>query len=329
MKRLIILTFLASLFTIITEAQQVKECYQTVDHMIWVVEQLDEVVESWEKLGFTDIHYMERAELKLDGRNIDIKAASANLSGSKVLWLQPVRERSLLTDFLESYGSGIYAIIHGTDSKSDIKEEVERLKKRRVDVNCEFEFKSSYQSVSYCIMQTRDDGTYNMGFVHENESEKLFDDLPGDNKYNLQFSQYAFATTQPKEVSKYWSRIGLPKLAITHGSVHDKEYYGNPAGFDMKLGWQRHGDIVYEWCIPLKSPNVYEDHIRKKGEGVHHLGFQVDNMNQTLNNLIEKGFIVSQAGGWGNKGKPGSGKFAYIDPKPLGGVAVELLWNQK
>ena len=329
MKRLIIVTFLAGLFSIMTEAQQVKHCYQTVDHMIWVVEQLDEVVESWEKLGFTDIDYLERVELKLDGRNIDIKAASANLSGSKILWLQPVRDRSLLTDFLESYGSGIYAIIYGANSKSDLKEEIERLKKRRVDVNCEFELKSSDKAVSYCIMKTRDGGTYNMGFAQTNESEKLFDGLAGENKFDLQFSQYAFATSQPKEVSKYWSRIGLPKMDITHNPVHDKEYYGNPAEFDMELGWQRHGDIVYEWCIPLKSPNVYEDHIREKGEGVHHLGFQVNNMNQTLNHLTEKGFVVSQSGGWGDKGKSGSGKFAYIDPKPLGGVAVELLWSQK
>jgi hypothetical protein len=50
-------------------------------------------------------------------------------------------------------------------------------------------------------------------------------------------------------------------------------------------------------------------------------------MEQVLNHFKEKGFVISQSGGWGEKGKPGSGKFAYIDPKPLGGIAVELLWS--
>lgn len=314
-------------FTSIMVHSQVKDCYKKVDHMIWIVDQLDEVVESWKKLGFKDIQYLQRAELKLESRNIDVKAASANLGGSKVLWLQPVRERSFLTDFLESYGPGVFAIIHGTDGKSDIKEETERLKKRRVDIHCEFELKSLNQSVCYCIMQTREEGTYNFGFSHTNESKNLFEGQTGNNANNLNFSQYAFAISQPREVSKYWSRLGFPKLSITHDPVHDKEYYGKPADFDMQLGWQRHGEIVYEWCIPLKSPNVYEDHIRQKGEGVHHLGFQVENIQQTLNHVIEKGFVISQSGGWGDKGKPGSGKFSYIDPKPLGGVAVELLWS--
>jgi hypothetical protein len=41
------------------------------------------------------------------------------------------------------------------------------------------------------------------------------------------------------------------------------------------------------------------------------------------------GFEVSQSGAWGEKGKPGSGRFAYVDTDAIGGVTIELLWNYK
>lgn len=36
-----------------------------------------------------------------------------------------------------------------------------------------------------------------------------------------------------------------------------------------------------------------------------------------------------QSGAWGEKGKPGSGRFAYADTSAIGGVTIELLWNQR
>jgi hypothetical protein len=41
------------------------------------------------------------------------------------------------------------------------------------------------------------------------------------------------------------------------------------------------------------------------------------------------GVKVVQSGAWGEKGKPGSGRFAYVDTSTVGGVTVELLWNQR
>ena len=35
------------------------------------------------------------------------------------------------------------------------------------------------------------------------------------------------------------------------------------------------------------------------------------------------------SGGWGEEGKPGSGKFAYVDTEEFGGESIELLWSYK
>ena len=96
----------------------------------------------------------------------------------------------------------------------------------------------------------------------------------------------------------------------------------------MNLGWQRHGKVVYEWCIPLKPPTVYADFIKNHGEGIQHFGMATKDIDKSIQQFENLGFSVSQSGGWGQKGKPGSGRFAYINLESIGGETIELLWNQ-
>jgi hypothetical protein len=96
---------------------------------------------------------------------------------------------------------------------------------------------------------------------------------------------------------------------------------------DLIQGWQKHGDIAYEWCIPVSTPIVYDDHIKKHGEGIHHLAYAVKDMDKVLNDYRSKGYVVSMGGTWGEEGKPGSGRYEYIDLEDAGGVTMELLWS--
>ena len=132
-----------------------------------------------------------------------------------------------------------------------------------------------------------------------------------------------------KEVSKYWHKIGLPEFSINNPVLGNPVYYGKSAEFSLIQGWQRHGTVAYEWCIPTKPPNVYEDHINKHGEGIQHLAFTVDDMDEVIQDYESKGYQVSMAGTWGEKNKHGSGIFTYIDLELAGGVTMELLWSYK
>ena len=95
----------------------------------------------------------------------------------------------------------------------------------------------------------------------------------------------------------------------------------------MIQGWQRHGEIAYEWCIPVKGPIVYEDHIKLHGEGIHHLAFSVVDMDAVLKDYESMGYINTMGGTWGEKGKSGSGRYEYIGLENAGGVTMELLWS--
>ncbi|HAQ19166.1 MAG TPA: hypothetical protein DCR40_08040 [Prolixibacteraceae bacterium] len=85
--------------------------------------------------------------------------------------------------------------------------------------------------------------------------------------------------------------------------------------------------MAYEWCIPVKRPIVYADHIKLHGEGIHHLAFSVNDMDKVLNDYESLGYKNSMGGTWGEKGKPGSGRYEYIELEKAGGVTMELLWN--
>ncbi|MFW5761531.1 MAG: hypothetical protein ACOCXH_11175 [Cyclobacteriaceae bacterium] len=55
----------------------------------------------------------------------------------------------------------------------------------------------------------------------------------------------------------------------------------------------------------------------------------IPDIDQAIHQLAARGFAIAQSGGWGEKGKPGSGRFAYIDSDRYGGLMVELLWSEK
>ena len=97
----------------------------------------------------------------------------------------------------------------------------------------------------------------------------------------------------------------------------------------MRLGWQRHGKVAYEWIQSLQGPDVYRDHMKVHGEGLHHLAFNVPDMDKDLGWWGGRGFPESMSGAWGEKDKPGSGRFAYVNAQSLGGTDIELLWNYK
>ncbi len=313
---------------------QAPEFYNKVNHMIWIVEDIRTVKKNWQQLGFDQIKDEGEVTIisKFSGLNeaISAKMAIGYLGDATVVWIQSSKRGSMFSDYMRMHKEGIYSLVYAIDGKKDLKEEAQRLKDLDISILDNLEIKTSHGKLNYYFFDTGNKGKYTVGFILTDDVEKLFDpEKDGSNQHNLNFSQYAFAIADEAAVSDFWYDFGLPEFTMTHDSLHDKIYYGNPGTFDIKLGWQRQGNIPFEWCIPLQGPNVYEDHILSHGAGFHHVGFGTTDIDNVLADYSVKGFVVSQSGGWGEKGKPGSGRFAYLDPKGLGGITIELLWNYR
>jgi catechol 2,3-dioxygenase-like lactoylglutathione lyase family enzyme len=139
-------------------------------------------------------------------------------------------------------------------------------------------------------------------------------------------TQYAFLVRDVQRVSRFHQRLGFGALDVDRNVSLDRMYRGRPAGFEMFLGWGRWADIVFEWIEPIVGPSVYEEHAKRHGEGFHHLGFHVPDMDAAVAALQARGLQVTMSGGWDSDGH--QGRFAYLDTERYGGVALELLWNK-
>jgi methylmalonyl-CoA/ethylmalonyl-CoA epimerase len=74
-----------------------------------------------------------------------------------------------------------------------------------------------------------------------------------------------------------------------------------------------------ELLEPLPGSNMAKV-LEKRGEGLHHITFEVDDVDKELSHLSELGIELID-----KKSRPGlDGMVAFIHPKSLRGVLVEL-----
>lgn len=314
---------------------QLPEFYKTVSHVQWVVKDLDRVTEGWSRLGFKDIQQHGIVELK-DAQFLDrpvamrLRRATARLGGLDVEWVQPLGGKNAYTEFLARHGDGIFSLVHRVPTLDSFKQELTFLCQMGLDVLQRESYQDAQGVVKIAYLDTEEDGGYVLGLTYDSHATPFGASTGSqDSPYHLQHSQFAFVVRDPQAISLFWKRLGFPEISLTRGVLRDLSYRGQPGTFDQELGWQRHGKVVYEWCIPLRGPTVYEDHLQLHGEGIHHLGFQVKDLDSVVRSWKALGFEVSQSGAWGEVGKPGSGRFAYVDTDAIGGVTVELLWNYR
>ncbi|MCF8225481.1 MAG: VOC family protein [Bacteroidales bacterium] len=329
MKRLFILSFIIMAVSCGEKTTEIPECYQEVDQVLWVVTDLDKTIQAYSQLGFTDV--MDLGTSVIDSKEfknqVKVKLAMANLGGAIVTWIELLDGNSVFHEFMDHYGEGAFSLVHRFPNKQKMKQEMNRLRDLGIQVRDDIIINTDQESIHIVLMDTEKEGKYTLGFTYKDQGKDSAGQLSAGNRHSMKINQYAFAIRDPEPVSVFWQSVGLPELQINHPVLGETKYYGELVDHQLIQGWQRHGKVSYEWCIPVKPPIVYEDHIKLHGEGIHHLAFSVEDMDKVLEDFTSRGFVVSMGGTWGEKGKPGSGRYEYIDLEDFGGVTMELLWN--
>jgi hypothetical protein len=314
-----------------SKAQQtsnVPAYFKQVDQTLWIVKDLNNVVDKWRQLGFNQVKRLGVVEAtsKKNG-NIKLDVAQANLAGAIITWIQPQETGSVFAKFNASYGDGAMSLVYHLNDAAAMQQEIERLKQNGIDQLDAVAINTPAGPVNYVLMNTGKEGKYILGFTYGDVDKQVTADLTNENKFAMRQNQYAFVAKNPEPISDYWQKTGMPPLTMAKPDIGDKMYHNTAANYDLKQGWQKQGKVPYEWCFSLRAPNVYIDHLKQHGEGFHHLGFAVKDMDAVIKDYESKGFHFSMSGSWGEKGKPGSGRFAYVDLEDAGGVTMELLWN--
>ncbi len=85
-------------------------------------------------------------------------------------------------------------------------------------------------------------------------------------------------------------------------------YQGKPLESDYKALCTRLGNMQIEIIQPDDKPNPWKEFLDTRGEGIHHIGFQVKDVEEQLNRLTDHGVEVPIIGRI--NGKTGA---AYVD----------------
>ena len=81
------------------------------------------------------------------------------------------------------------------------------------------------------------------------------------------------------------------------------------------------GDSEVELLESTDPEGPIAKYIDKKGEGIQHIAFRVDNIEEAIANMKEKGIrMIDETPRYG----AGGAKIAFCHPKSTGGVLVEL-----
>lgn len=100
-------------------------------------------------------------------------------------------------------------------------------------------------------------------------------------------------------------------------------YRGREQPYVMKLALAMVGPTMYELIESVEGPNCYEDHLAAHGEGLHHLGYAVPDIDIEIARMEAMGYPLLQSGR--GFGVDGDGAYAYFDTEGKLGCIVEAI----
>jgi methylmalonyl-CoA/ethylmalonyl-CoA epimerase len=129
------------------------------------------------------------------------------------------------------------------------------------------------------------------------------------------------------ETVKFYQEVfGIGPFEIIHVDYSDATYYGQKVGYRGKRAFAKMGPFTLELIELVDGKTIHEDFLKDKGEGLHHLGFEVEDLKQSMKIAESKGLRITQSF---MKEEGGLG-FAYVDSDKIGGVIFELIqWPKK
>ena len=120
---------------------------------------------------------------------------------------------------------------------------------------------------------------------------------------------------------EYCSALGIGTCGPLPATVVNRKIYGKPANdVRNKVIIARIGQIRLELIQPGAGDSIKKEFLDRKGEGIHHLAFLVEDINKEVTELVDKGFEVISSGEFLN-----GGGFVILDARRVGDILIELV----
>jgi methylmalonyl-CoA/ethylmalonyl-CoA epimerase len=120
----------------------------------------------------------------------------------------------------------------------------------------------------------------------------------------------------------YSSNFGLGPFDIVESSRTGALIRGRPGGYRIKQAFARMGQTFLELSQVVEGRPIQQDFLETHGEGLHHLGFVVDDFDAEVAKFEARGFSVIQE----YDSPPGGVRFAFLDTDKVGGLICEIVW---
>lgn len=129
-----------------------------------------------------------------------------------------------------------------------------------------------------------------------------------------------------KTIEHYWKSLGMGPWKIflfEEPLLREMTIKGKTEKYRMYVAICQLENIYIEIIQPLEGETIYKEFLEKNGEGLHHLGFIVDNLDRGVEQFKANGFRILQGGRFQEGG------FAYLDTQEDFGTILELIERSK
>jgi len=126
---------------------------------------------------------------------------------------------------------------------------------------------------------------------------------------------------------EYLSSIGIGPFGVEDGPLYVEvpfkgELYGKPAEWKVKISNAKIGDSELELLQPSGGESALQEFLDNHGEGLHHIGYLVDDVRGEVEKLKKQGVKVITSANLEGRG------FAYMDTSAVGGIVTEIRFRK-
>ncbi|MBT2654977.1 VOC family protein [Bacillus sp. ISL-18] len=309
-----------------------------INQVCFVVKDIEKASVSWAKLLGTVVPEPfvtaseEFSQVKYYGEPTPArnKLAFFDTPGVQIELVEPDSVQNLMRECLEKDGEGYNHFAVDVDNISETLETMPE--KYTVAQTGEF-----YPDKGrYAFLATREKYKTLIELL-EHEGQKPdcpLSPLTGDSQYagkpllgTNKIAQIAFVVRDVKEAQKAWcNMLGVEPSTVFHSGYEGVNkvsmYNGQPTTGRSHFTFIQTPRVQVELVQPdSDSPSTWLEHLEKNGEGLHHIAFFVDSVDEKRDFLNSLGFPTIQEGLFYD----GSGKYAYMDTTSEYSVIIELL----
>ncbi len=136
--------------------------------------------------------------------------------------------------------------------------------------------------------------------------------------------QVGFVVKDVKKTAAYYEKVfALGPWMIMEGETESCTNRGKPVTIRGCVGMAQVGSVQFELIQILEGESIHKEFLDLKGEGLHHLGFFVRDLDNRLEVCRQEGIEILQRGTLKQLGL--TIDYAYLDTVETGGVVFEYI----